>query len=66
MIVSNEEDLQKAVTEWASAITDTGMRINVKQSTVMVIIKNKNTEPLNITWGRRAVGMVERFEYLEL
>jgi hypothetical protein len=28
----------------------------VKKSKVMVITTNKNREPLNITWGKRAVG----------
>jgi retron-type reverse transcriptase len=50
LIVSNKEELQKAVTEWASAIEGRGIRINVKKSKVMVITKTKNREHLNITW----------------
>jgi hypothetical protein len=64
LIVSNEEELQKAVIEWESAINDRGMRINVKKSKVMVITKNKNREPLNITWEEEQFEQVERFEYL--
>jgi hypothetical protein len=45
LIVSNEDELQKAIIEWTSAINDRGMRINVKKSKVMVITKNKNREP---------------------
>ena len=41
MIVSNKEELRKAVTEWASAVKDRGMRINVKKNKVMVITKKK-------------------------
>ena len=62
MIVSNEEELQKAVTEWASAINDRGMRINVKKSKVMFITKNKNRELLNIAWEEEQLGQEKRFE----
>ena len=57
LIVSNTEELQKVVTEWASAIQDRGMRINVKKSKVMVITKDKNRE-------EEQLEQVERFEYL--
>jgi hypothetical protein len=50
--------------EWASAINDRGMRINVKKSKVMVITKNKTREPFNITWEEEQVEQVERFEYV--
>ena len=43
LIVSNEE-LQQAVTEWASAINDRGTRINVKKRKVMVRTENENGE----------------------
>ena len=61
LIVSNKEELQKAVTEWASAMKDRGIRINVKKSKVMVITKNKNREHLNITWEEEQLEQVERF-----
>ena len=32
---------------------------------LLVITKNKNREPLNITWEEKQLEQVERFEYLE-
>ena len=36
----------------------------MKKSKVMVITKNKNREPLNITWEEEQLEQVEGFEYL--
>jgi hypothetical protein len=40
------------------------MRIIAKKSKVMVITKNKNREPLSITWEEEQLEQVERFECL--
>lgn len=64
LMAKSKQELQNEVTEWASAIRDNGMRINVQKRKVIVLAWQMKVEYLNINWEGRELEQVNEFDYL--